>query len=148
MIKMYFDGCCEPINPGGTAGWGVVIIKDGKRWEKSGMIPASPQTSNNVGEYSAFLAGIKVLLKNRKEDEEIEVMGDSKLVINQVSGLWNINKGLYVPLAQDARALVDKFFSNITFHWIPREENYIADELSKAELKKAGIEFRIQPEVI
>lgn len=31
-------------------------------------------------------------------------------------------------------------------YWIPRELNGIADELSKAELKKAGVEFRIQPE--
>ena len=30
--------------------------------------------------------------------------------------------------------------------WIPRDKNDIADELSKAELKKAGVEFRIQPE--
>lgn len=36
MIEAFFDGCCEPVNPGGTAAYGAVILKDGKKiWEAS-----------------------------------------------------------------------------------------------------------------
>jgi ribonuclease HI len=30
MIEIYFDGACEPINPGGTAAYGFLIKKDNK----------------------------------------------------------------------------------------------------------------------
>jgi len=57
---------------------------------------------------------------------------------------WGIHKGFYVELARKALKLVKKF-PHIEGHWIPREENTIADELSKRELVNAGITFRIQP---
>ena len=157
MIKVYFDGCCEPVNPGGTAAYGVAIYNDFQRiWEESRVfVPKAGrerETSNNVAEYSGFIAALDWLLKEKLENESIQVYGDSMLVLCQMLmddptyGIrWKIKKGLYKPLAHKALRLLKKF-PNIRGQWIPREENSIADELSKAELIKRGVQFKIQPE--
>lgn len=146
----YFDGCCEPINPGGTASYGAVVFDRGQRvWECSELFLPQPgrerETSNNVAEYSGFVALLEYFIRAELQKEGIVIHGDSKLVIEQTFGDWKIHGGYYKPVAEKARELV-KRFANIEGKWIPRDKNDIADELSKAELKKAGVEFRIQPE--
>jgi ribonuclease HI len=142
----YFDGCCEPRNPGGTAGYGVVIFKNGERiWQHSGMIPASPTTSNNVAEYLAFNAILDWFIAADLTNEPILVKGDSNLVIQQCFGTWKIKKGFYIEHARAAREKVKKFRA-LRGTWIRRDLNSLADELSKAELHKVGVVFKIQPE--
>lgn len=156
-ITAYFDGCCEPKNPGGTASFGAVIFVDAQRvWECSQIFfpekGREKETSNNVAEYSGFIAILNWLIEKGYKEEAIQIFGDSNLVICQMFGdskrngkLWKIKKGFYKPLAHEAQEIL-KQFSNIRGEWIPREENSVADELSKAELIKAGIQFKIQPE--
>ena len=157
MIKVYFDGACEPKNPGGTAAYGVVVLENDKRlYEASKVFKPIPgkekQTSNNVAEYSGFLDALEFLQSHSLHNKEILVYGDSKLVICQMFGdkqrgdhKWRILKGFYKPIALRAQEKL-KAFSKIKGQWIPREQNTIADELSKAELKNNGIVFKIQPE--
>jgi ribonuclease HI len=151
MIEAYFDGCCEPVNPGGTASYGAVIFVDGERvWECSELfVPVhgkEKHTSNNVAEYSGFLSILEWLLANNLDAMPARIHGDSKLVIEQMLGNWRMKKGFYIPVAKKAKETLKKFRKQPKLIWIPREKNDIADELSKAELKKAGVEFRIQPE--
>ena len=160
VFRAFFDGCCEPRNPGGTAGHGAVIFKGKERvWEHSGMIPAAPTTSNNIAEYLAVNAIFDYFIDNDPKAQAM-IFGDSRLVICQLWGwptpgkkLWKINgvdnakgpKGRYADSAVEARRKL-KLLPNCKGFWIPREKNDIADDLSKAHLRKAGIEFRIQPE--
>lgn len=155
MIEAFFDGCCEPINPGGTASYGAVILKDGVSiWETSRIFrPVKGHegaTSNNVAEYSGFQSILVYLLDQGLNEEPIIVYGDSQLVIRQMFGggglkkKWQIRGGHYSQIAFRCRELL-KRFPRIRGEWIPREENTLADELSKAQLVKAGVQFRIQP---
>ena len=71
MIKAYFDGCCEPVNPGGTASYGAVIFKGAKRiWECSEVfyptLGKEKETSNNVAEYCGFIAILEHLIEAQK----------------------------------------------------------------------------------
>lgn len=157
-IVAYFDGACEPVNPGGTASFGAVIFIDDKRiWECSQLFEPKKgrerETSNNVAEYSGFIAILEYLKSKKLNKNKIDIYGDSMLVLCQMlmddprwGVRWRIKQGYYVPLAYRALSLLNKF-PNITGHWIPREENTIADELSKAKLLKAGIKFKIQPNI-
>jgi ribonuclease HI len=150
-ILCYFDGMCEPVNPGGTAGFGAVVFIDNERvWECSRVFKPIPgrehETSNNVAEYSGFLAILQYLLENKLDGESVTIKGDSKLVIEQMQGHWKMRKGFYKPIAHEAKIALKRFSRHPNLVWIPREENGIADELSKAEVKKAGVTFRIQPE--
>ena len=151
----FFDGCCEPVNPGGTASFGAVVFKDDKRvWECSRIFDSKKgrkkETSNNVAEYAGFISILDYFIRHNATGERITVYGDSMLVIRQMFDFpgeqrWRIRKGLYVPLAEEAKHK-RRPFKNMIGVWIPRDENGIADELSKAKLRKAGVEFRIQPE--
>lgn len=144
---VFFDGCCEPRNPGGTAGFGVVIFKGTEKvWEKSGMIQASPTTSNNVAEYAAIGAALDWFIENGLTDAHILVKGDSNLVIQQCFGTWKIRGGFYADLAREVREKIAKFKA-LRGTWISRDYNGVADELSKNELRRVGVEFKIQPEV-
>jgi ribonuclease HI len=161
MIEAFFDGCCEPVNPGGTASYGAIIFKEDKNGVHEAVFSESKifrprkghekETSNNVAEYSGFEAILLYLLKNKLNEEAIIVHGDSRLVICQMfiacgyPKRWRIMRGIYTPIALRCKELLKKF-PRIKGEWIPREENGMADALSKAELKKAGIKFRIQPE--
>lgn len=156
MITAYFDGACEPVNPGGYASFGAVVFSGKKRvWELSKLfVPKKgheKETSNNVAEYSGFIAILEFLIEKKWNRRKITIYGDSMLVLCQMlmddptwHKRWAIKKGFYVPLARKALLLLE-CFPKIEGQWIPREENSIADELSKAELIKAGIRFKIQP---
>jgi ribonuclease HI len=100
------------------------------------MAPAAKANSNNVAEYAALIMLLEYLIAAGMTEREIEVRGDSKLVVNQMSGIWRISQnsnGLYVPMGRKALALRPKF-SGLRFRWIPREQNTLADDLSKQEL--------------
>jgi ribonuclease HI len=141
----YFDGACEPVNPGGTASYGAVIYEnDEKIWECAEVYGQGKLMSNNVAEYAGFIAVLEWFIEQELCDAEIVVKGDSMLVINQMFGTWKIKNGLYAPLAKKANELLSRFI-DIKGEWIPRDLNDVADELSKAALKKAGVKLRLQP---
>lgn len=149
MIKGFFDGACEPCNPGGIAAYGAVIFKDDHRiWGQSEIFypkkGREKETSNNVAKYSGFKAILDYLLASGLHLEPIEISGDSNLVIQQMFGRWKIRFGYYVPIALACKKLLSQF-PMIRGHWIPRGQNSIADELSKTQLIKAGVRFKIQP---
>lgn len=145
-IVCFFDGCCEPKNPGGNMGMGAVIYEDGIEIAiYSEFVPASPNNSNNVAEYMAFKWLLDTLVEFRMHRQKIFIYGDSDLVIKQMSGQWKIKQGMYVNYAIKSKLLINTF-TNVTLKWIPREENTYCDDLSKEHLKRKGVEFKIQPE--
>lgn len=128
----FFDGSCEPCNPGGTVGYGAIILKDNKKiWQHSASLPASPENSCNVAEYLGLITVLDWFIKNNLTHEQILIRGDSKLVIEQCFGKWRIKKGLYFPFAVEAKLKL-KQFSKLQGSWISRDYNTEADALSKA----------------
>lgn len=143
-ILMYFDGACEPHNPGGYMGIGVHIVNEDSGeiiYEHSKSFDKHPTNTNNVAEYLALKNGLEWLLENYR-NAKILVHGDSKLAINQMAGEWAIRKGDYVHIAKDCLRNLVPFFNDIKFEWIPRELNQIADDLSKKKLSSIGVKGR------
>jgi ribonuclease HI len=146
MIEVWYDGCCEPVNPGGNAGFGALIKLDGVTvWQTSGYVGSGPQMSNNVAEYSGMIGVLTELIRMGYQHERVLVRGDNMMTIQQMAGHWRAKCGLYLPYFHRCKELVKKF-SKIRFQWIPREQNGEADELSKAALHERGVKFRIQPQ--
>jgi ribonuclease HI len=141
MIKCNFDGACEPKNPGGNMGIGAYIEKDNKiLFSHSSMIQAKKENTNNVAEYLALKEILIFLLDKKLFNEEIEIHGDSKLVIEQMWGTWKMRKGEYIPIALQCQYMLKKF-SKISGSWVPREQNQMADDLSKAALLKNNVKI-------
>lgn len=122
-MKGYFDGASRG-NPG-VSGAGALLIDDCGSiiWETARFLGTK---TNNEAEYSALI----LLLKAAKEREiiKLEVFGDSKLVICQVDKKWKINKPHLRCLAKEIWEITKDM--DVTYNWIPREENELADALS------------------
>ena len=119
MFKLYFDGGSRG-NPG-PSGCGWYINDSLKGYNSLGI------ATNNQAEYRGMINGLKVALKYGIED--IEVYGDSKLVIEHMKGNWKVKSSNTIPLWKEAKTLSDKF-RIISFSWIPRSKNTLADELA------------------
>jgi len=133
MIRCYFDGSCEPVNPYGSMGLGAVIYKDNEiLFEHSEVIPESKKNSNNVAEYLSLKKILEWIINNKTIEKQIFVYGDSQLVINQMNYKWRIKHGMYKDYALKCREILSKINDRkIIFKWIPRELNQYADDLSK-----------------
>ena len=137
-IVVYVDGLCEPVNPGGVATYGYAVRNGTTAGvvRKFGVVGCGPEMSNNVAEYAALCEVLEFLLNAKMNRLPIEVRSDSRLLVNQMNGIWRAHKGLYVEKYLEAKNLTGQF-DRITFKWIPREENGEADALSREAYSEA-----------
>jgi ribonuclease HI len=121
-------------NPG-PAGIGVVL-QDSSGEVIGEIARGIGETTNNVAEYSALIAGLELALE--KGATEIEVKVDSALVESQVQGKWKIKNDRLRRLAVTARRLLGRFESWSIKH-VPREENAGADALANQGMDEAEV---------
>jgi ribonuclease HI len=101
--------------------------------------------TNNVAEYHATIAALTWARKQGYSD--IELLSDSQLVINQVTGKCSCNSPHLKELLAKVAALTKGV--GVTFRWIRREENEEADALSrKAYKEETGDDATPQAHVI
>jgi ribonuclease HI len=136
FIEAYFDGACMPFNPSGYMGAGIYIKEGGNAIEIAEGWDKNFRNSNNVAEYKAIILLLQELKYKKKM--VIRIYGDSQLVINQLNSTWKIKHGRYVDEANLAMQLLRELRKNniVTLKWIPREQNAIADKLSKEGVSK------------
>ncbi|XP_050945477.1 uncharacterized protein LOC127150833 [Cucumis melo] len=119
---MFFDGATRRSG----AGVSIVFISPEKY-----MLPYSftlgELCSNNVVEYQALIIGLQ--MASEFGIKYIEIFGDSKLIINQLSYQYEVKHQDLKPYFSYARRLMDRFDSVILEH-IPRSENKKADALA------------------
>ncbi len=87
--------------------------------------------TNNVAEYRGLVAGLTEVAQ-LDPNAIVEVRMDSKLVVEQMSGRWKIKHPDMRDLAIQAREILP--FGNVTYTWIPREDNKHADALANEAL--------------
>jgi ribonuclease HI len=106
------------------AGAGCCILDGGDVvWECAKYLGVK---TNNEAEYAALI--ILLTEARSRGADEIEIRGDSKLVVSQVNRKWKINKPHLMVLAKEARGLMDGMKARLV--WVSREENRLADKLS------------------
>jgi probable phosphoglycerate mutase len=126
-FKLTADGGSRG-NPG-PAGYGAVVTENGKIVAE--LFDVIGVATNNVAEYSGLLAGLSHIHQLDK-DATIEVAMDSKLVVEQMSGRWQIKHADMRDLAKQCRDAHTP--SLVTYSWIPRDENSHADRLANKAL--------------
>jgi ribonuclease HI len=109
---MYFDGsACED-------GCGISILPVSPRgvtYSFSIRLPAP--CTNNLAEYEAMRRGMELL--SEAGGEVVEVFGDSKLVISQLTEEYKCKSESLFPLWMQCHELMTQF-RYINFYWIPR----------------------------
>ena len=91
--------------------------------------------SNNVAEYRGLIAGLEAV-RELDPDATVEARLDSKLVVEQLSGRWKIKHPDMRVLALRARDTLPP--SQVTYTWVPREQNKHADRLANEALDAAA----------
>jgi probable phosphoglycerate mutase len=121
-LWLYADGGARG-NPGPAAGGAVLLDEEGRTVAEVRHYLGT--ATNNVAEYTGLIIGLEEAL--RRGATSIDVRMDSKLVVQQMRGLWRIKHPGLKPLALRAGELLARF-PDRTIEHIPREENGLADE--------------------
>ncbi len=128
-------------NPG-PAGYGSVVWSADHGTVLAESKQAIGRATNNIAEYRGLIAGLEEA--GKLGATEVEVLMDSKLVVEQMSGRWQVKHPDLRALLKQAKAL-DAKFDRISYAWIPRAENSHADRLANeamdaaAELEEADV---------
>jgi ribonuclease HI len=129
---LYFDGACEPVNPGGHATYGWQLFRpDGELYaEDNGHICSGPGATNNVAEFGALEAGLRFMVKERLF-VPLLCKGDSQLVVHLMNGRWKAKKPHLQQATVRCGLLLNEINSFWDLEWIPRLQNDSCDQLSK-----------------
>ncbi len=123
-------------NPGPAAAG--VVIKDETGQILNSISRTLGETTNNVAEYQGVIAALDWLrnnpiiqLSNKPINEKfiIQFFLDSKLVVNQLNGLFKVKENHLRELILKVRFLEQEVGGDIYYNLIPREKNWEADKL-------------------
>ncbi|MFC6615080.1 ribonuclease HI [Halopenitus salinus] len=124
---VYFDGASRG-NPGPAAvGW-CLVTSDGIVAEGGRRIG---KMTNNQAEYEALLAALRAA--GEYGFDEVDVRGDSELIVKQVRGEWNTNDPTLREYRVEARSLLEEF-DRFSIAHVPRSVNGRADDLANEAL--------------
>jgi ribonuclease HI len=120
-------------NPGPAAIAAVISTAEGQVIEQRGE--RIGRATNNVAEYRALLLG----LERARElgAREVELVGDSELVVRQVKGEYKV-KHADLKRLRDRVADALEHFDAWSIRHVRREDNAAADELVNAALDTPG----------
>jgi len=120
--KLHFDGSLESY---GYVIESAIVTGDTRR------VPSDLKQTNNVAEYLGLIAGLETAINLGISD--IEIIGDSKLVIYQVEGRYKCRAKHLKPLLHKAKRLLS-LMPSYNLRWVPRAENR-ADNYSRVCLQ-------------
>ena len=121
-------------NPG-PAGYGSVVWTADHETVLAESKQAIGYATNNSAEYRGLIAGLEEAVKVGAT--EVDVRMDSKLVVEQMSGRWQVKHPDLKALIKQATAVATTF-ERISYAWIPRAENSHADRLANEAMDAAA----------
>lgn len=125
---VYADGASRG-NPGPAAYGAVILSETGQILVELGENLGI--RTNNYAEYQAVIAALRHLKANFP-GAEVDIRMDSKLVVEQLSGRWQIKHPELRELAQEAQRIMRGL--NVSLSWVPREQNSLADAAANRAL--------------
>lgn len=129
-----FDGACSNNGsktlPTPTGGGWVIVDPTNNKVYGAGTKFVSNNGTCNIGEYNALKYGLDHVLESF-DCENLSIEGDSSLVVNQVVGDWGCNQPHLQVLLRDCHDRLKKFTERPKVTYISRNDNTLADSLSK-----------------
>ena len=137
ILKVFTDGGSKG-NPGPSSIGGVGYIDGEKIFDFKKSIGIA---TNNDAEYQALIEALEKIRStnieirnnsqnlNFKNVKQIQFFSDSRLMVNQVKGLFKVKNGKIKEYILIIRGLEQEINLPITYQYVPREENVEADKL-------------------
>jgi probable phosphoglycerate mutase len=130
-------------NPG-PAGYGA-LVRDAETGRVLAERAASVgRATNNVAEYGGLVAGLQAAL-DLDPTATVEVRMDSKLVVEQMSGRWQIKHPDMKQLALQGQKLARQLGS-VRYTWVPRAQNGAADALANSAMDGRPVHRNVSAE--
>jgi ribonuclease HI len=147
MIVLRFDGLfrgmpgkSDPSSNAGFMCYGWLITRSGAVLAQGhGAFARGVHANSNIAEYLALIEGLDALLALEIGDETVEVCGDAKSVIDQMSRIAAVNAPSVRPLYRQARKLSDRL-ADVRWVWLPRKNNREADTLSRRAMRQLRLD--------
>ena len=138
-LTLYFDGGARDNGtPFAVAGAGAVLYQDGCKVSEK-VLPLLNVRSNNIAEYEALRAGLRLLERGDAPEGPVTVRGDSQVVLRQLQGDSLCRdaalRPLFLSTSRLAADLQPRF--TLTYEHVKRESNTDADALSNAAMDEA-----------
>jgi ribonuclease HI len=92
--------------------------------------------TNNVAEYTAVLRALA--LAEELGAREVDLLLDSKLIVEQAHGRWRVKDAKLIPLHAEVRARLGRFARWSATH-VPRAQNKQADALCNEALDRVQV---------
>ncbi|RDX82982.1 hypothetical protein CR513_36174, partial [Mucuna pruriens] len=83
--------------------------------------------TNNMAKYEAYAAGVLMAIEHQAK--RLNVFNDSTLVIYQLREEWETRDSKLIPYHNYVMDM-SEYFDRITFHYIQRDKNQMADALA------------------
>ena len=122
-------------NPG-PAGFGALVRDPATGEVLREAFESIGTATNNVAEYSGLIAGLRAAAEIAP-GAVVEARMDSKLVVEQMSGRWQIKHQNLRSLARTAREAADRL-GRVSYVWVPRARNAAADRLANQAMDAAA----------
>ncbi|KAK4382211.1 hypothetical protein Sango_2894800 [Sesamum angolense] len=120
---MYFDGASH--KEGADAG---VVFVTSKGEVLLYSFTLTENCSNNIAEYQALILGLEIVVD--AEQLPLKVYGDFQLVVNQLLGLYEVDKPELLPYHKYAKKLMG-WLGDVELENLPRKDNKQANDLAK-----------------
>lgn len=152
MYTLQFDGMRRSAGgdwpePVGLLGYGWIIKRKNVEIARGyGVFLRIRQAGSSIAEYLALIDGLEALADLHITNEPIQIRGDAKCVIDQMSGLAGVSSPLTRLLYQRACGL-SRRFAHLTWIWVPRRENSHADSLSRRSFQYLRYSPRFEREI-
>ncbi|KAK5843011.1 hypothetical protein PVK06_005438 [Gossypium arboreum] len=136
--KLNFDGASNAVGNGIGA---VLVSPNGDHYPFTCKLDFD--CTNNMAEYEACIMRLQAAIE--RGIKTLKVYGDSALVIYQLRGEWETRDPKLINYRKIVLGL-RKEFNDITFNYLPRDENQMVDALATlASMIKANKEEEMRP---
>ncbi len=139
MYSLWFDGlfqrvttkASESTSEAGLLGYGWIILRNNISIARGqGVFARGKGATSGVAEYLALLEGLDALSDLCPPGEPVEIHGDAKFIIDQMTGVAEVSSPSIRPLHRQVTSLATRF-EPIRWVWTPRQQNRTADALSR-----------------
>ena len=136
-MVIFVDGSVTG-NPGGLVGFGWHCVETGD--ESCGVAyQGGDSATNNASEWMAAAAALIYVLGQYYDiTDTVTIRSDSELLVNQLNGVWRVKHANLKPIAAIVNLLIEELESRnmtVVAEWVPRDQNRIADALSRQTVK-------------
>lgn len=145
-VIVYFDGGFDIQEKISGLGCAIYFEQNGKKFRLRRNERVEHLISNNEAEYAALNFAIEELRELDVHHQTVKFIGDSQVVINQMSGEWPVYEQNLSNWADRIDEKLKELGITPEFELVPREQNGEADQLATQALKNIEISGKIELE--